>query len=312
MFKFTFLLLLFTITVRTGSGLPLQPQEAELPFQRVCEKISQKKEWRSVGEPLLLMGRDLLEVGTDIAEYLAEYRIQVGYRHNFLKIKDSLVLRLMVYQAASQPQAFGLYSIEKSPSEYFFDVGFESYRSGSRFYTWYGDLVIICESADTVAALQESDKNLVREIVRALPERKRNTPVMDALPDRNRVAHSAKFYAHRWLDQDYFDNIYYADYYTSQGYSRIFIINSHSTATADSNFWRYYTFMRDNGAVVYDSLRITTDFYVVDEPIWGKTLLAKKNQIIYGILDFRNREWTEDRLEEILNSLKKKKVVKSG
>jgi hypothetical protein len=67
-----------------------------------------------------------------------------------------------------------------------------------------------------------------------------------------------------------------------------------------------------NAEIINDTLQIDTDYYVIREPLWGKTVLAKKNQIIYGILDFRNRKWAEERLSELLSELKKKEIVKPG
>ena len=102
------------------------------------------------------------------------------------------------------------------------------------------------------------------------------------------------------------------DYYIPQGYSRLFILHNSTTAAADSNFWKYYAFLKERNRILSEKLQMDTDYFVSDDPLWGKTLLTKKNQIIYGILDYRDKHWTENRLREILERLKKRKIVKSG
>jgi hypothetical protein len=152
----------------------------------------------------------------------------------------------------------------------------------------------------------------MENFIKFLPKQKQSTPILRCLPKKNKVEHSEKYYAGHWLGQDFFKKVYYADYYTPEGYSRIFIIDNPNTATADTNFWNYYNILKKNSEVLNDSLEIETDYFVINEPLWGKTILAKKNQIIYGILDYRNIDWTEERMAELLEELKDKKIVKSG
>lgn len=292
----------------------LTPMSAREPVDvfRLFHKFSIESPWNLTGDPQLVVGRELLETGKEIGEYALEYQIEKAFRGNFIHQTDSLSVTLTVFRAPSQMMAFGFYSAPKSPSLPFFDVGFESYFTRGKLFCWYGRFVLVSETADTLKNSEKYLKDCVENIVKLLPAQKRKTPILDALPEKNRVAHSEKFYVHHWLDQNYFENIYYADYYTKEGYSRIFIIDNKTTAAADSNFWKYYSFIKKNARILDEQLNIATDYFVVEEPLWGKTLLAKKNQIIYGILDFRNKKWTEDRLDDLLSHLKKRKVVKSG
>ncbi len=287
-------------------------REETVNIAKIFSQISEKTDWKLVGETQMISGRELLEIGQDFGEFAPEYHIDRAYQARFIHQKDSCMVSTTIFQAPSQIMAFGFYSVQKSPSLEFFDFGFESYLAGGKLFSWYGNYVVLSEMADTLKENMKYLKDIVKQVVRRLPKQKRRTPILDALPEKNRVEHSEKFYVHRWLDQNYFENIYYADYYANDEYSRIFIIDNGTTAAADSNFWRYYSFMKKNSRLVNDTLEVATDYFVVDEPLWGRTLLAKKNQIIYGILNYRNKKWTEDRLQDVLNKLKKRKVVKSG
>jgi hypothetical protein len=292
---------------------PLAAQEAEHPgFGQFLKNFNHEKNWHYVGEPQLLTGSDFLDSGREFVEYLMEFKIDSGLQMNVITTKDSILLNVSIYKAPSQRYAFGLYSVEKSPSLTFLDLGFESYVNGPQLMCWYGEFVIIAGTADSLFIKEKYVKEITEKIIDSLPRQKRETPILDSLPEKDFVKHSEKFYMRRWLDQDYFKDIFYADYYTSEGYSRIFIIDNGTTAKADSNFWRYFSFIRANADTLHEDMRVSTDYFIVDEPLWGRTLLAKKNQIIYGILDFRNVEWTEDRLAEILSRLKKRKIVKPG
>ncbi len=308
----------FSSTLKCGIAIILLwnliafSQISQAEFENLFEQIQKKNEWNLNGEPELITGRDFLETGQEFAESMMEYKMELGYAARFESSRDSVRVNLSVFRAPTQISAFGFYSSEKSPSLEFQDLGFQAYSSGKRLKSWYGKYVVICQTPDTLEEHSKYTRELAQEIIRLLPKQKRYTPILDALPDRDRVEHSEKFYARRWLDQDYFQNIYYADYYTPDGYSRIFIINNPSTAAADSNFWKYYSFIKIKAEILPNDLKLATDYYVVEEPLWGRTILAKKNQIIYGILDYRNKEWTEDRLDEILTRLKKRKIVKSG
>ncbi len=281
-------------------------------YEKMFQTLGEKKEWTATSGPQMLVGRDLLQANPDIAEYMAEYGVEKIYRCRYQIGNDSAAVNLALLKIPNQILAFGLYSVEKSPSLKFMNLGFEAFVTGRRLVCWYGEYLIVSEASDTLDEHIKDAGQIAEELTRLLPKQKRNTPVLDALPEKNRVEHSEKFYVRHWLDQGYFRNIYYADYYTSGGYSRIFVIDNGSTAAADSNFWRYYSFIKDQAHTLDEKLNLATDYFVVDEPLWGKTVLTKKNRIIYGVLDFHEKSWTEDRLAEILNKLKKRKVVKSG
>jgi hypothetical protein len=278
----------------------------------LVEELEQKKEWQSLATHQYYENSNRLVELFAAMDHSLDFKILNGIYGKFLKVKDSISLNMYVFHLSSQIEAFGLYSAEKSPSQDFFDIGFESYISRHRLVCWYGNFVVFSESADTLDNLEKHLKEFAEEFVRLLPKSKRKTLILDAFPGKNSVEHSKKYYTGRWLDQEFFKHIYYADYYIPEGYSRIFIIDNLTTSRADSNFWQYFNFIKMNAEIINDTLQIDTDYYVIREPLWGKTILAKKNQIIYGILDYRNRKWAEERLSELLSELKKKKIVKPG
>lgn len=306
--QFSYLLLLTLSFIIPVFGEETEKKDILLVF----EKLDKSNEWSAVGEVETLADSDLVKSDYLISDYLQEYSVKAGYQCEFERQKDSVLIKITIYKLDNQRLAFGFYSKEKSPSLRFYDIGFESYSKGLRLISWYGTYIIHVVTLDTTNHLSKYVEDVGKNCVRFLPKQKKVLPVLDALPKKDGVEYSEKFYRQRWLDQKYFKNIYYADYYTPEGYSRIFIIDNITTATADSNFWKFYDFCKNHGEILNDSLKVATDYFVVDEPLWGKTILAKKNQIIYGVLNFRNKRWTEDRLDEILNQLKKRKVVKSG
>ncbi len=309
-YKITFILLIISLFGVGGA------QESDVySAAYLAEKFnsfSGKKEWMLHDGPEIYQGTDLEEIEKDLSDMIIDYGTSCGLRGSYFYKKNDMILQVILFVFPSQIQAFGLYSVEKSPSLEFHDLGFQAYTAGHKITTWYGKFVLFAESPDTTGERDKLLREFSEEFINQLPKQKQSTPLLDCLPEKNRVNHSRKFYMRHWLAQNFFHNIYYADYYTAEGYCRMFIIDNKKTATADSNFWNYFGFMRENAEVFQDTLKIATDYVVVGEPLWGRTILAKKNQIIYGILDYRNSKWAEDRLHELLESLKKRKIVKPG
>jgi hypothetical protein len=282
------------------------------PLVEIFQDTDQKKDWLVLTEPEFYSNQNIDQLSTGSFDYLRAYEVHKALRTTYLYSKDSLKINMKIYLFPSHIHAFGFYSVDKSPSLDFYDIGFETYAFGQRLVCWYGNFVIFAEKQDTLSGRWNRLRDFTEEITKIIPKQKKRTPVLDCLPEKNRVENSEKFYLGPWLGQDYFKKIYYADYKTDQGYSRIFIIDNIYTAAADSNFWNYYFFFQENVEVILDTLKIDTDYYVINEPLWGRVILAKKNQIIYGILDYRDKEWTEDRLAEVLEALKKREIVKPG
>ena len=304
----TVFILLFTILLKS---LYPQSQKVELLVD-INQRFEEKKNWVLLSQPEYFIDEEINQLSEDIIDYFDEYRVEAALRLRCLFSRDSLIITLKIFYLPTQIYAFGFYSVDKAPSLDFFDIGFETYAIGRRLVCWYGNYVVFTEKEDTIQARTRRLRDFTEEVIKLIPRQKRRTPILDCLPEKNRVEHSEKFYLGSWLGQDYFNNIYYADYSTGEGYSRIFIINNILTAAADSSFWNYFYFFQENIGVIRDTLKIDTDYFVINEPLWGKTILAKKNQIIYGILDYRNEDWTEDRLAEVLDALKKRQIVKPG
>lgn len=275
------------------------------------QQIGQKKEWIPAGLEVF-EGPEAFEVEQNNSDYLVEYEVQKIFRGSFYTAKDSLWLVAKLFVFPTQIKAFGFYSIDKTPSLNFLQIGYESFTYQKNLVSWYNNYVLHLEVTDTLKKSEKALKDFAQEFINFLPRKKKYTPILDCFPSKHRVRHSEKFYGQRWLDQDYFKNIYYADYYTPDGYSRIFIIDNLHTENADSNFWKFKRYMSSYSAVINDTLQVQTDYFVVNDPLWGLVILAKKNKIIYGILDYRNKKWAEERLAELLSELKKRNIVMPG
>ncbi len=283
----------------------------KLDYPQILQNIDEDK-WQLTGNHTVLSPDKNIFPDREPSEKLDDYDFNYGIRNQLLNMEDSLHFNISLFKFDEQVLAFGFYSVEKAPSLSFEKIGFESYLSGTMIRSWYGEYVLFANSRDTVLVTQNHLKELAKMVIDNIPDQKKDTPILDSFPESDLVKHSKKFYTQNWLAQDYFKNVYYADYYTQRGYSRIFIIDNGYTAAADSNFWKYHSFMNKNAVLLPNELKLSTDYYIVDDPLWGKTILAKKNQIIYGILDYHDVEWTENRLEELLERLKKHKIVKRG
>jgi hypothetical protein len=312
-YKFNFIRILFIFCFLCITPLRLFGQgDDEIDFEKIEEDLRKEEKWIPLGDPKLFKGKSIFDWNQDIVDKIVIFQVEKEFYWKMLTRGDSLTFSFAILLLPSQTSAFGFYSVEKSPSQKFFNIGFQSYLIGQRLVVWYGRIVLVIEYSDSDQVNDKPIRKFAENFVDILPAQRRQTPILDSLPEKNRVRHSEKYTKLRWLGQNYFKNIYYADYYTQEGFFRIFIIDNKTTATADSNFWNYYSFMKNNGGIMYEEIPVSTDYYVVIDPLWGKTILTKKNQIIYGVLDFRNINWTVDRLDDILNELKKRKIVKSG
>lgn len=278
-------------------------------FTEVFNKLDQKNDWKILDTLII---PDFIVNSHEELLYAIDFDLQNETHTLFIQDKDSALVNLSLYEFPEQVPAFGFYSRDKSPSQKFFEIGFESYYTEDKFVTWYGEFVLFTRLLDSLENRDKILREFNAKVIKFLPKSRNNVPMLGVLPDKNMVKHSTKYYPNRWFGQDYFDRIYYADYHTLDGYSRIFIIDNISTSRADSNFWKFYSFSEQNKGIINDTLKVDTDYYVLNDPLWGRTILAKKNQIIYGILDYRNKQWAEERLSDILEELKKRKIVKPG
>ncbi|GAB4333887.1 MAG: hypothetical protein Kow0037_12270 [Calditrichia bacterium] len=285
--------------------------EDRLAGQKIIQRLQEEKDWVIVNQNLQITPSQLTKIfgeNDDLTEFVLKRLDLISVVH----LPDSVQIDIQVAEAETPSQAFGLYGQNKSPSLRFFDIGFESYWSNNLFVTWYGRYCIRLRAKSRWNIGKEKLIALAKILLKEIPEQKEGIPYLEALPKKHRVPYSEKYDRQHWLNQPYFRNIYYADYHTEEGYLRIFIINNGTTSAADSCFWKYFAFVKSMSDTINEKLEIGTDHFIFVDPLWGKTILAKKNQLIYGVLNARNMQWVEDRLKELLERLKKKRLVKAG
>lgn len=279
--------------------------------EKISERIKKSKEWLISHKKLGLNNQQIQTLLADESE-LTEFNIKKLDLISVLHLPDSVQIDIQVVEAENASHAFGLYGLNKSPSLRFFDIGFESYWTNNLFVTWYGRYCLRLRAKSQWNIGKEKLLKLAKLVIKAIPKQHEDIPFLEALPNKNRVPYSEKYDRQHWLNQPYFQNIYYADYHTEEGYLRFFIINNGTTSTADSCFWKYFAFVKSMSDTINEKLDIGTDYYIFVDPLWGKTILAKKNQLIYGVLNARNIGWVEEHLKEMLERFKKKKLVKAG
>ena len=302
-----FILLVFS-PYAWGKETTLEISDAEF-----AEKLSENKNWELYNVKVRQDSAcENIQIPWTESFYLNDFCINKLFTAEFENKGNNAVIEIKIYEAAGPNSAFGIYSLERTPSLTFKDLGFESYFLRNSLISWYGKYLVTATLLDIWQDRVKMLSEINEFIIRNLPKQENDMPLLEALPNRDKVRYSEKLLPYRWLDQTYLKNIYYADYQTREGYCRIFVINNRSTSKCDSNYWRYYDFARKNGIVSDREMKIRTDYFVINEPVWGESILAKKNQIIYGILDFKNSKWAEDRMEDVLEFLKKNKIVKSG
>jgi hypothetical protein len=115
---------LFNLVIGTLHLLPAQDSQSSL-VQEAFTEMGKRKEWVAFSRLEVFEGSDLYEIDKEIADYIGEYEVEQIMQGVFYSTKNELFIIERLFILPSQIKAFGLYSVDKTPSLNFLDIGYE-------------------------------------------------------------------------------------------------------------------------------------------------------------------------------------------
>jgi len=80
----------------------LAVENDEWNYFDLFEKFQEKKKWQIVGSPLVLKGKDLININLEFVEYLMEFDVKDGFQWQVISKKDSMPVTITILQLPSQ------------------------------------------------------------------------------------------------------------------------------------------------------------------------------------------------------------------
>lgn len=222
----------------TGTGADLRAMVAGLSPEG----------WELYGDVLQYNANNLYRQINGRAELYLSYDVVSLTCANFENSADhEQFIELSIYDMGTTTNAFGVFSVERSPGSPLVRLGRLGYRSGGNYYIWKGQYYIALVSSGAPDECQRLGFEMVREAVNGLDDSGEAVWGRVTLPQQKRVPESVRYFKVDAMGLDFMRNTYTAQYQHCAGVVNAFLSQQGSVESAESTIAQYVQFADQYG-----------------------------------------------------------------
>jgi hypothetical protein len=211
-------------------------------------------------------------------------------------------ISLSVYDMGRPIDAFGIYSVERSPGHHTIDLGRAAYRSDANYSVWHGQYYITVVSTDSGEDSARIGLDWTRQLVASLPDTGEVVPGLDLLPETGLIADSVRYIKVDAMGLDFMRDTFTARYDLGDGPVTAFVSQRASPDEARSVVAQYREFAERYGRGTELTTVEEVDSLVCD--MGGSTdVVAIKGSVVCGVTAAADRDQALRQTAEIWHSL---------
>jgi hypothetical protein len=169
--------------------------------------------WSLAGAVELYKPQNLYEKIDGLAELFLSYDVVALMAASFRKSADAeVMLDVYIYDMGTPTNAFGVFSVERSPNEPPVDVGRAAYRSDASVFVWKGRYYLKIIASDVKDELATVELALARKLAGSLADSRENVWGLEAMPRAHLVPGSLRYFRIDAMGLDFMRNTYTAQY----------------------------------------------------------------------------------------------------
>lgn len=249
--KILLLLLTACFVVTCSNKPPADPQTDQTSdIQKLSDRIAglTPEGWELFDKVKIFTAGNLYEHINGRAELYLAYDVKNLTTATFDKKSDiGEFIELSIYDMDTTTNAFGIFSVERFQDEAALDLGWESYRSGSSIFIWKGKFYTTIVTSATSDKLLRLSLDLAQIITAFLSDTGEPVWGLSALPQKNRVHDSVKYFKVDALGLDFMQNTYTAKYRKNDVEITVFLSQQSSSESARDSVARYSKYAAQYG-----------------------------------------------------------------
>ncbi len=214
---------------------------------------------------------ELIDGAADVYLTFDFDRVTAGYY-----TRGDTTVTVEIYSFASERDAYGIYSLERTPSVEFLPIGIQGYYAETVVNCVIGRSYIKCTSFQLGAQERTVLTKIAESMARALGGTTARPRLFSCFPAAGLVRNSERFVAANFLGYPFLHSAYIADYQTDSAAFQLFILEAKDTADCGA-MWRAYAAQAgDTGA--------SSGAMTVADPYQGSLSLTVSGSVIIGII----------------------------
>jgi len=269
--------------VDINSFLPERIADIGLERISAIRTFNDKQLWEYInGGAELYLSYNFIEVAT------------ADYKHEDIEIVVDL------YRFDSDVDAFGLYSMFRSPDVQPIQLGVEGFTAPATLNFVKGKFLVRLVGYDESAESSLALVNLAEEINKLIPGTMAPPAMFELFPKENRVPLTDKYYIESYLGQKAMSEVYSRNYFCSGDSISLFI--STDSAGAKHMEWNNIAEKTGRQEISPEGLPYDEGYtLIINDGYYGKIIIGLRNQKLAGIVNYSDKQI--ELLTNWLNSL---------
>ena len=222
------------------------------------------------------------------AELYLAYNVKSLTTATFEKESDiSEFMELSIFDMETSTNAFGIFSVERSGDESFLDLGRKSYYSDSSIFIWKGKFYVTIVTSSLSDQLLPSSLDIGRKVMGFLSDSGEPVWGLSALPQRNLVPGSEKYFKVDALGLDFLQNTYTVEYLIKGIKISAFLSRHISSESAAESMTRYSEYASQYGKGVRIRKREGMEFLLCDMD-GSFDVVFQKERLVGGVYSVKD------------------------
>lgn len=215
---------------------------------------------------------------------------------------ESRFIDIFVYDMGHPPQAFGIYSVERSEGQPAVDLGRDGYRVESSIFFWKGRYYAQVLASELGPELQQTAQGIARKLDARLQDTGEAVWGFSALPEKDRIPDTMQYFMKDALSLDFLKNTYTARYQKGDAEVTAFLSKQASPDAAEKTLAGYEAYLKAYGRVIENrqtegSVQITGDMDGVFDVVF------RKGHMVGGVTMAADRAIAEQAAADLLKNL---------
>ncbi len=207
-------------------------------------------------------------------------------------------IKVEVYKHRRTEDAYGIYSMERSPDYHFIKIGAEGYTEPNLVNFVTGRYYV---KVTAKAGEKESEENLLkvaRAVCKSLDKNPSLPPVLLVFPSKGKLPHSEVFISTNVLGNEFLKDAFQADYEIGGKSFSIIIFDRESVEECVNILKAYYN---------YTGKKLPADWkdgpYIVHDKYNGTIHLYLRGKVLFGFLNLEDKALIDQLAGEILKNI---------
>jgi hypothetical protein len=246
-------------------------------------------EFKMVGEPATYSPADLWRyINGGAPGYLA-YGFEDLVTFTAIHQERKLEIVVDIYDMGKPINAFGIYSVERSPDGERIELGGGGFVAGGVLYFWqdryYVKLMANAITPETNRLLSE----LAGIVSRDLPDTQALPKQLAVFPEEGRIKNSDRYIRTDVLGQDYLQNAFRVEYSQKGHQYSIFLIEGTSPKKSALNLEKYMAYLDEGRELFKQVPDLGKQAFVGKDSFYGLVIFARKSHFIIGVMGHNDR-----------------------